>query len=252
MSKELKNIVTTGFSNKQIQEDYENQTRAGLWKSEEKLFKKYFKEKSKIIDIGCGSGRTTFPLAKKGYKVIGVDLTPAMIKTAKKLAKEFKMKMDFRVGDATNLKFKNNSFDNALFSFNGWNQIPGEKNRLRSLKEIHRVIRPEGYFIFTSHVRSWKGYFGLWIKQWIKLFILKPLGFNIKENEFGDRFYKRGGTAYYDKEQYTHIPALSKIKKQIKKAGFELLFYNKRNNIAKADAKLISFNCTMFVCRKLI
>ena len=43
---------------------------------------------------------------------------------------------------------------------------------------------------------------------------------------------------------------ISKRIEQIKKAGFELVFYDKRNSIAKEDQKLISGNCTFFVCRK--
>jgi ubiquinone/menaquinone biosynthesis C-methylase UbiE len=246
----VKEIVLQEFSSKQVQEAYEEMTREGLWRSEEKLFKKYFKKGSKILDIGCGSGRTTFPLARMGHDVIGIDITPAMIETAKRLAKEFKNGIDFQVGDATSLKFKNDAFDNALFSFNGWDQIPGEESRLKTLKEACRVMKPGGYFIFTSHLRAMKGHFRSWVKQWIKFYVLKPLGFAIKELEFGDIFFKRGSKEEYENEQFIHIPKLSKIKELIKESGFELIFYEKRNSITKEDEKLKSGNCTMFVCRK--
>ncbi|MDO8741411.1 MAG: methyltransferase domain-containing protein [Candidatus Woesearchaeota archaeon] len=251
--KPLQNLVVREFSNEKVQKSYEEATREGLWKSEEKLFKKYFKPGSRIFDIGCGSGRTTFSLVKIGYKVIGIDLTPAMIKTAKRLSKEFRIKIDFRVGNAANLKIRNESFDNALFSFNGWDQIPGEENRLKALKEANRAIKPGGYFIFTSHLRQLnKKYFWFWIKQWLRLYIFKPIGLNIREIEYGDQFFKRARIEEYENEQFIHIPRLSKIIKQIKKAGFELVFYDKRNSIAKEDEKLITGNCTFFVCKKPI
>lgn len=248
--KSIQKLVLHEFSNKKVQEAYREMTKKGLWKSEKIIFGKYFKKGTKILDIGCGSGRTTFPLAKMGYKVIGIDLTPAMIQTAKKLAKELKRKIDFRTGNAVNLEFKDESFDNALFSFNGWNQIPGEVNRLKALKEAYRIIRSNGYFVFTSHTRALKGFFWFWAGQWIKIYVLKPLGFRIKELEFGDRFFKRGSKEEYENEQFIHIPNLSKIKEQIEEAGFELVFYDKRNNIAKEDEKLKSWNCIMFVCRR--
>ena len=143
------------YSRQTIQELYKKvYTWEGLWKGEALLIDKYYAKNSSVLDIGCGSGRTTFPLAKKGFKVVGVDLVPEMIKTAKELAKSFDMAIDFQVGDATNLHFNENSFENALFSFCGWNQIPGRENRLKALKEINRVLKPGGYFIFASKISS--------------------------------------------------------------------------------------------------
>jgi ubiquinone/menaquinone biosynthesis C-methylase UbiE len=248
--KSIQKTVIEGFSSKNIQKEYKEMARRGLWKSEEKLFKKYFKKRSKILDIGCGSGRTTFALAQMGCKVIGIDITPAMIKSAKELSKELKVNVTFEVGDATNLKFKDEDFDNALFSFNGWNQIPGERNRSKALKEAHRVIKPGGYFIFTSHTRDFGRYTFFWIKQWIKFYILRPLGVKIKEIEYGDRMFKKSFTTEYENEQYLHVPKLSKVKKRIEDAGFQLIFYDKRNNIARQDKKLKSGNCNFFVCKK--
>lgn len=248
--KQIQQLVLDEFSSDKIQKTYEEMTRMGLWKSEEKLFRKYFKKGTKILDIGCGSGRTTFPLSRMGYNVIGIDITPAMISTAKRIAKEFKLNIDFEVGDATKLGFKNESFDNALFSYNGWEQIPGEKNRSKALKEAYRVIKPGGYYIFSSHTRVLKGYFLFWLKQWIRFYILKPLGFKIKEMNFGDRFFKSSSIEEYRKEQFVHIPRLSRIKAQIKEAGFKLILFDKRNNIAKEDEKLKTGNCTIFVCKK--
>ncbi|RLJ06777.1 MAG: class I SAM-dependent methyltransferase [Candidatus Aenigmatarchaeota archaeon] len=248
--KRIRELILKEFSNQKVQKAYERLTRKGLWKSEKKLFKKYFKKGSVVLDIGCGSGRTSFGLAKMGFKVTGIDITPAMIKTAKRLSKEFNIKIDFLIGDAVQLCFKNESFNCALFSFNGWDQIPGKENRLKALKEAYRVIRPGGFFIFTSHVRHLRGYFWLWVKQWIKFYILKRLGFNVKEIEFGDRLFKEASEEMYENEQFIHIPKLSKIKEQIREAGFELVFYDKRNTIAPEDKKLKSGNCTMFVCKK--
>ena len=66
----------------------------GLWKSENYVFEKYLSKSNFILDLGCGTGRTTIPLFKQGFKnIIGVDLTPEMIEEAQKLNNFFKTKL---------------------------------------------------------------------------------------------------------------------------------------------------------------
>lgn len=52
-------------------------TEVGLWDSERYVFRKYLQTEDNILDLGCGTGRTTFALFQMGYqKIEGVDLTP--------------------------------------------------------------------------------------------------------------------------------------------------------------------------------
>lgn len=109
------------------------------------LADKYFK--SPVLDLGSGTGRTTKCLFDKGFDVMGVEIVKEMVEKASSLFPQIK----FKVGDATKLKFKDSSFNTVFFSFNGPDYIFPEENRIKALKEISRVLKKDGFFIFSSH-----------------------------------------------------------------------------------------------------
>ncbi|MCI6730911.1 MAG: methyltransferase domain-containing protein [Lachnospiraceae bacterium] len=64
-----------------------------------------------ILDVGTGSGFFSLLLAKQGHRLTGIDLTPSMIESAKKLAANHQIDADFMVMDAENLAFPDETFD---------------------------------------------------------------------------------------------------------------------------------------------
>src|SRR4030042_5496262 len=60
----------------------------------------------KIIDIGCGTGRHSIELAKRGYHITGIDLSESQLKRAKEKAGEQGLQIIFERHDARNLPFK--------------------------------------------------------------------------------------------------------------------------------------------------
>ena len=60
----------------------------------------------KIIDIGCGTGRHSIELAKRGYRMTGIDLSESQLKRAKEKAKEQGVQVVFERHDARSLPFQ--------------------------------------------------------------------------------------------------------------------------------------------------
>src|SRR3989344_14796 len=225
----MKNIVQhviNKFSSEPTQEFYRAKASAGLWLGEAALIERHFKKGSTVLDIGCGTGRTTIPLYQLGYEVTGLDITPKMIQTAREIAVQYGHDIPYRSGDATKLDFADGSFDNALFSNNGITQISGRKNRLRALTEVRRVLKPRGVFFFSTHVRNWEYNWHLWFWLWIKVRIFKKIGFPVAEKEFGDRFFPREGLdgKKTNQRQFIHVPLAREVIKQIKMASFTVVY----------------------------
>ncbi|HEX8566453.1 MAG TPA: class I SAM-dependent methyltransferase [Pyrinomonadaceae bacterium] len=125
-----------------------------LFEPEKVIFEKLLPaiRNKKILDLGIGGGRTTKYLLQISSDYVGIDYVP-------EFARETSTKYPgakILCGDARDLKeFEDNSFDFVLFSFNGLDCISGE-DRLKALKEINRVLKKGGFFMFSSHNRDYR------------------------------------------------------------------------------------------------
>ncbi|MEO5534151.1 MAG: bifunctional demethylmenaquinone methyltransferase/2-methoxy-6-polyprenyl-1,4-benzoquinol methylase UbiE [Pseudolysinimonas sp.] len=93
----------------------------------------------RILDIACGTGASTLPLARAGATVVGVDFSPKMIAEASKRHP----KIDFRQADAMKLPFGDDEFDAVTISF-GLRNVHDPK---QALAEMYRVLKPGGRLI---------------------------------------------------------------------------------------------------------
>lgn len=111
------------------------------------LIKRYGKNNTReIIDIGCGTGNHDYWLARKGYRVVGIDRSFEMIDIAKSRVGE-NSKIKFYKADATRFNLKH-SFDAAISLFHVMSyQISNESLR-RSFKNVYLHLKKNGLFIF--------------------------------------------------------------------------------------------------------
>jgi SAM-dependent methyltransferase len=96
---------------------------------------------SKILDIGCGTGHHVSSLGSKGLDVLGIDISPSMIKKAKNNFPDYK----FTVGDALNNHlFESNSFTHILCMYF---TIYYFKDKAQFFNNCFKWLMPGGYLI---------------------------------------------------------------------------------------------------------
>lgn len=131
-----KDLGQTGWTT--TQESEEIPRRLGLTSS------------SNVLEIGCGSGRYALQVAGPlGCRIVGVDINAAGVENANHLAAAQKLssQVRFQVSDVSqSLAFDDSAFD-AVFSNDVMCHVPG---RLALLREIFRVLRPGGRFLFSD------------------------------------------------------------------------------------------------------
>lgn len=141
----------------------------------------------RVLDLGCGSGRALKLFVEKGFTVVGIDFSDAMLRLAKKLALGASLKkMDIR-----QLEFPDASFD-GIWSCFSLLHIP-KRDIGAVLSGLRRVLKPEGgLFVAVSLGDEKEGFEDEWLKKGTKMFFykmskkglvkhLKAAGFSIEE-----------------------------------------------------------------------
>jgi len=109
-----------------------------------------YNKSSRILDIGCGTGRHSIELAKRGYNLTSVDLSDSQLERAKQKASEEKVKIDFRKADARELNFKN-EFDLVIMLCEGaFPLMETDEMNYRILQNAAAALREKGKLIFTT------------------------------------------------------------------------------------------------------
>lgn len=105
-----------------------------------------------ILDIGCGAGRTSHYFRNFTHQYTGVDYSKSMVDHCNRQYPE----VVFNHCDARDLScYADNEFDFVMFSYNGIDYIDHE-GRIQALKEIYRVLKKGGLFVFSAHNREYK------------------------------------------------------------------------------------------------
>jgi len=108
-----------------------------------------------MLDLGCGTGRFTIALAKRGYKMIGMDLTTEMLETARTNAKKARVKVRFTMGDMRNFKLKKRT--GIIWARGSIGDLLKTGDVKKAFRNIRNNLLKKGIFIFDLRDRSHYG-----------------------------------------------------------------------------------------------
>jgi ubiquinone/menaquinone biosynthesis C-methylase UbiE len=102
-----------------------------------------------VLEIAVGTARN-LPHYGSGVRLTGIELSPEMLALARQRLAELGRDADLRLGDAQRLEFADESFDTVVCTLSLCT-IPDDRQAVR---EVYRVLRPDGGFLLLEHVRS--------------------------------------------------------------------------------------------------
>lgn len=113
---------------------------------------------SKVLDVACGNGNLSFPAARIGAQVTGIDIVPDLIRQAKEKAPVENLEMNFDVGDAEALPYGENEFDYVVSMFG----VMFAPRPDVAVSELLRVCKPGGVIALANWTPE--GYTGKFFK----------------------------------------------------------------------------------------
>jgi SAM-dependent methyltransferase len=101
---------------------------------------------ARILELCCGTGRLTIPIAKKGYTICGVDYTASMLEAAKAKAMEAGVDVSFVQGDIRVLDLPE-QFDLIFIPFNSIHHLYKNEDLFKALQLVKKHLKEGGLFL---------------------------------------------------------------------------------------------------------
>jgi SAM-dependent methyltransferase len=105
------------------------------------------RKKGNILELCCGTGRLTIPLAQEGYKITGVDNNTSMLKQAKEKANGLNVPVRFIKSDIRSLDLPE-VYDIIFIPFNSIHHLYTNQDFFNVLTGVKKHLKKNGYFLF--------------------------------------------------------------------------------------------------------
>ncbi len=110
---------------------------------------RYGIDAGRVLVLGCGWGREAIALAERKAETVGIDRHAGVLRTARRLARERRVRAQFVQADFLAAPHRADSFDAALLFGTMYSAVAGRARRQSWLRAICRVLRPHGLVVLT-------------------------------------------------------------------------------------------------------
>ena len=115
-----------------------------------------------VLELGCGTGRVTMPLAHEGVHVVGIDRSAEMLHRARRRVRRQRRGAapDLVRGDIRHLPFPDGRFQMVMAPYGILQSLLSERDLKATLAEVARVVEPDGIFglELVADLPSWGEY----------------------------------------------------------------------------------------------
>ena len=169
-----------------------------------------------VGDFACGNGRHTIEIAHCCKKVIGIDFSINLLHLLKNNVKKTN-NIELIHGNLLCLPLLSNCLDTVLY-IAALHNIPKKNNRIKSLKELFRVLKKNGTALISVWARDQEKF-----QESLKEYTI---------NKTNKQYYEEGDIYIYWNQDKLHIPRFyhlyqkNEIKNELLQAGFKILLIN--------------------------
>ena len=104
---------------------------------------------ARVLDVACGHGRHTLPLARRGLRMTGIDISKPSLEYARRAAADAGVEIEYAHGDMRELPWTG-EFDAAINVYTAFGYFAEESEDERAVHSIARALRPGGSFFIDT------------------------------------------------------------------------------------------------------
>ena len=113
-----------------------------------RMFGKHGINPGHILDVGCGTGNVTIPLAETGFRITGLDMSPEMLSLAEQKARAKGLSIEWLQQDMRRMEIGSSRFDMVISMTDSLNYMSGDRELGEVFRRVKQCLKPGGWLIF--------------------------------------------------------------------------------------------------------